>query len=133
MKPLSIPPDAERAVITRVTALMLARAEDVTVGLNLPTTWVKGTKPHIQIALDGTQVEYPVLWRSSIRITVWHESPSTAKRIALLTEALLIQSGVPGAVSVQSRTGLLPALDPDTKAQLASVGLLVNMRGVLQP
>ena len=132
MKPFAIPPDAERAVIARLTVLLAGRGEDVTVGLNVPAIWAKGTKPHVQVGLDGTTVEYPVLWRSSVRITVWYESPTTAKRIALLCEALLITYGVPGASNVQSRTGLIPALDPDTKAQLASVGLFVNLRGVVQ-
>ena len=129
-KPLAVPPDAERVIVDFLTAALAARSQDVTVGVDLPTTWTTGTKPHVQVALDGTpSVQYPILASASVRATCWHASPTTAKALAALCQALLCAH--PGSVqvaSVQPLTGVLPARDPDTGAQLASVSVRVNLR-----
>jgi len=129
-KPLAVPPDAERVIIDFLTTALAARSQDVTVGVDLPTTWTTGTKPHVQVALDGTpSVQYPIMARASIRVTCWHAYTTTAKALAALCQALLCAH--PGSVSVasvQPLTGVLPARDPDSGAQLASVSVRVNLR-----
>jgi len=42
-KPLCVPPDAERVVIDFLTTALAARSQDVTVGVDLPTTWTTTT------------------------------------------------------------------------------------------
>lgn len=132
-KPLAVTPDAERVVVDYLTAALAARAQDVTVGVVVPAAWVAGTKAHVQVALDGTpSVQYPILWRASVRITAWHASTTTAKALAALCEALMCAH--PGSVSVasvKSLTGVLPTRDPDSGAQLASVSVRVNLRGTV--
>jgi len=132
-KPVAVPPDAERVAIDYLTAALASRWHDVTVGVNVPTSWVKGTKPHVQVGLDGTpEVEYPILWRASLRVTLWHESTTTAKALAVLCQAILCaHPGSAQVASVQALTGVLPAQDPDTKAQLASVSVRMNLLGQL--
>jgi len=133
VKLVTVPPDAEHVAVDYLTSALLARAQDVTVGVNIPATWVAGTKPHVQVALDGTPiVEYPILFRSTIRVTCWHASTTTAKALAALCQAILCAH--PGSVqvaSVQPLTGVLPARDPDTGVQLASISVRLNLRGTV--
>ena len=132
MKPLAVPPDAERVTIDYLTAALATRSQDVTVGVDIPTTWTTATKPHVQIGWDGTpEVQYPILWRASVRITAWSSSTTTAKALAALCEALMCSHpGSAQVASVQSLTGVLPTRDPDTGAQLASVSVRVNLLGI---
>lgn len=132
-KPVAVPPDAERVAIDYLVPALLSRSQDVTVGVNVPTAWVKGTKPHVRVALDGTpEVQYPIMWRASVRFTIWHDSTTTAKALAVLVQAIMCaHPGSTQVASVQPLTGVLPALDPDTKAQLASVSVRMNMLGQL--
>lgn len=129
-KQLSVPPDAERVVIDLLTALLAGRGEDVTVGVDVPTAWASGTKPHVQVGLDGTpEIIYPILARASVRVTVWHSSTTTAKRLANLSMGLLLSyAGNPQVASFQALTGVLPTKDPDTKAQLAGIAVRANLR-----
>jgi len=129
VKPLATAPDAERLVVDYLTAALAGRAQDVTVGTVVPSTWTAGTKAHIQVGLDGTPVvQYPILASASVRVTAWHTSTTTAKTLAALCEGLLCSH--PGSAqigSVQSLTGVLPTRDPDTGAQLASISVRVNL------
>lgn len=131
MIPVAVPPDAEHVAIDILTAALGARAQDVTVGVNVPATWTVGTKPHVQVALDGTpEVIYPLMWRASVRVTTWHESTTIAKALAALSQAILCAyAGSPTVASVQPLTGVLPARDPDTGAQLASITCRMNLLG----
>lgn len=133
MKTLAVPPDAEHVVIDYLTTALAARGQDVTCGVNIPTTWATGTKPHVQVGHDGTPiVEYPILWRASVRVTCWASSTTTAKSLAALCFALLCSH--PGSLevgSVRPLTGTLPTKDPDTGAQLASVSVQVNLLGAV--
>lgn len=133
MKPVAVPPDAERVTVDILTAALASRGQDVTVGVNVPPTWAKGTKPHVQVALDGTPgLTYPIMWNATVRVTCWHESTTTAKALAALSQALLCSFGGSRTVaSVQPLTGVLPALDPDTGAQLASTTCRLNLLGTV--
>jgi hypothetical protein len=130
-KPLAVPPDAERVVIDYLTTALAARGQDVTVGVVIPATWTTGTKPHVQVALDGTPiVTYPVLWRASVRVTVWASTTTAAKTLAALAHGLLlIHPGSADVGSIRNLTGILPTRDPNTGAQLATVSVQVNLRG----
>lgn len=130
MKPLTIPPDAERVSIDYLTTALAARGQDVTCGVTIPTTWVTGTKSHVQVALDGTpEVFYPIFARASIRVTAWASSTTAAKALAGLCQGLLCSHPGDAAVgSVQALTGTLPTQDPVTLAQLASVTVRLNLR-----
>jgi len=130
-KPLAIPPDAEHVTIDYLTTALAGRGQDVTVGVDIPTTWAAGTKPHVQVALDGTPaMQYPVLWRCTLRVTAWSSSTTTAKALVALAHGLLLQH--PGSTevgSIRPLTGTLPTRDPVTGAQLASVTVQVNLLG----
>jgi hypothetical protein len=130
-KPLVVPPDAEHVAIDYLTPALAARGQDVTCGVNIPTTWTSTTKPHVQVALDGTpEITYPIRWRTTIRVTAWASSTTTAKALVALAQGLLLQHpGSPEVGSVRPLTGTLPTRDPVTGAQLASVTVQVNLKG----
>lgn len=130
MKPLATIPDAERVVIDYLTAALLAQGEDVTCGVNVPATWTTGTKSHVQVGLDGTPTtRYPFYASAAIRVTVWNASTTAAKALAALCEGLLLSHPGGGSVAgIKSGTGVLPTKDPDTTAQLATIGVSVRLR-----
>ncbi len=129
-KPLAVPVDAERATSVLLLSLLTGRGEDVTVGVELPEKWKLGSKAHVQVALDGTpEVLYPVRARATVRITVWHDHTTNSKRLANLCMGLLLSyPGDRDVASYQALTGVLPATDPDTKADLASITVRAVMR-----
>jgi hypothetical protein len=132
-KPVAVPADAERTAVDILTAALAARAQDVTVGVDLPAAWTSGTKPHVQVALDGTpELTYPVMWSATVRVTCWHSSTTTAKALAALCQAILCSyAGSAAVASVQPLTGVLPTRDPDTGAQLASITVRMNLLGMV--
>lgn len=129
MKPVAVPPDAERVTIDILTAALAARSVTATVGVNIPTTWTTASTQHLQVALDGTpSLQYPILARATVRLTAWASSTTAAKALVSLAQGLMCSH--PGDVSVssvQALTGVLPARDPDSGAQLASVTVRVNL------
>ena len=129
MKPLAVPPLAERTVIDYLTPLLASRGEDVTVGVNVPLTWTTGSKAHVQVGHDGTpEVHYPIYVVAAVRVTVWHASTTVAQNLANLCNALLLSHGGDGAVAgVSAGTGVLPVSDPDTGAELATIGVNVRL------
>lgn len=129
-KPLIVCPDAERLAIDYLTAQLAARDEDVTVGVDLPAGWTLTSKAHVQVACDGTPIADPPFWRSTVRVTTWHKSPTTGKRLAALCEGLLLaHPGAPSWAGCRPGTGLFLARDAATKAPLASITVLAKLRG----
>lgn len=129
MKPLAQPLDAEHVVIDYLNAALASRGQDVTVGANVPQTWTTATKAHVLVGHDGTpEVHYPIYDSASVRITCWSSSTTVAKDLARLCNALLLSHpGGPGVASIKSLTGVLPTKDPDTGAQLATIGVEVRL------
>lgn len=128
MKPVAIPTDAERATVDVLTPALAILGEDVTCGVNMPTPWADATKPHVQVALDGTpNGTYPMTAAATIRLTAWATSTTTAKALVNLAQAIMCaHPGGDGIQSVQYLTGVMPTKDPDTGAQLATCTVRVN-------
>ena len=133
MRPLVVFPDAERVVVDYLTAALAERGEDATVGVNVPPSWTPGQNRHVQVAWDGTpSLTYPAVSRATVRVTCWSSSPTASKSLVGLCQALLLtHPGGDGVGNVRELTGVLPAQDPDTKAQLASITVRVSLRGAL--
>jgi hypothetical protein len=130
MKPLAVPPDAERVSIDYLTAALAARGVAATVGVDIPTTWAAASTQHLQVALDGTpSLEYPILARATVRLTAWASTTTAAKSLVSLAQGLMCaHPGDASVGSVQALTGVLPTRDPVSGAQLASVTVRVNLR-----
>jgi hypothetical protein len=120
-------PDAE--VATRVALTELLAAEDCTVAIGKPTDWTVESIPHVQVSLDGTpRIDHPVIAYSTLRITVWDHNPGPAKDLAALAMGLLLAEPY-----VSPLTGLLPARDPRSGADLASFTCRVATRSQPAP
>lgn len=122
MKPAVIYPDAEAA--TRATLTDLLAGEGCTVAIGKPTDWTTGSDPHVQVNLDGTpRIDHPIVAYATIRVTIWSYDPSPAKALAALAMGLLLAERY-----VTPLTGILPARDPDSGADLASFTVRVATR-----
>lgn len=135
MKPRVMVPDIERLVRALLEQLMDEQGEDVTVAVGVPEAWKPSDTPHLQIAWDGTPTsEMPVVVRGTVRIIARARSTSEAKRLAALAEGLLVaHGGGAGITGIHALAGVLPARDPDTQAELASVSLRVTVRTIPIP
>lgn len=118
-------PDAERLVLEHLEPLL---AEDV--GIKVPADWKPGSTNHLQVVLDGTPVVHRfVAQLATIRLTARCATPTEAKALAQLGLAYLVAGGWPdGITNAVPLTGPLPARDPQTLAELASVTARVTVR-----
>lgn len=127
MKPAVIYPDAEVSTRETLTALLADEACTVTIGK--PADWTPGSTPHVQVNLDGTpRIEHPIVAYATIRVTVWDHNPGPAKDLAALAMGLLLAEPF-----VSPLTGILPARDPRSDAELASFTCRVATRSQPAP
>jgi len=130
--PLAKPVRAEGLVIGLLTAALAARGETVTCGVTIPTVpWTSTTVRHVQVASDGvTAITYPILWRTSIRVTCWAYATTAAQDLAALCEALLLSyAGSPSVAGFLPATSGLLTKDAATGAQLASFNVSAKLQG----
>lgn len=125
-------PDVEKAA-----RALLAELTDppTTVGIGVPQAWTPESPPHLQVGWDGTRTPpHRIVSRALIRVTAWASSTSTAKDLALVAEARLCAHDGTGPIStIRPATGLLPARDPDTGAELASFTVSMTVRSIPLP
>lgn len=128
MKPTVTYPDVERAAVDLITALMAD--QDTTVGVGVPGDWRKDVSvPHLQVAWDATTLDHPVLAHATIRVTAWHHQPTAAKALADTAMGRVLAHVGHGLIrAVRPLTGLLPAYDHDTRAELASFTVRATVR-----
>lgn len=124
-------PDPERVVRAWLAERIAALEPTVTVGVGVPQGWTPtGSPPHIQVACDGVPShEHPVLAHATIRLVAWSDSTSESKRLAALAQGLLCSHpGGDGIAATRMFTGVLPARDAATRAELASTTTRVTLR-----
>lgn len=126
-RPVVMYEDVERLVIDVLEDLLDDHETSFTVGVGVPTGWTAAAPPHFQVSCDGTfAVMHHVAVRSTVRITVWATSTGEAKRLANLALGLI--DGYTGEPAMRVSTGILPAQDPDTNAEIASITATVTVR-----
>lgn len=141
MRPAVTTPDAEALAIEAIEVLLGDRDENVTVGISLPDDaedpavaqgWPESHPPHVMVADDGTTSLANLANVTLLRVTVWAASTSEAKRLADLVEALMCSSASAPWFQLVRRAGRqAPTMDPETRAQLASVLLRCTVRSSL--
>ena len=121
--------DAERIIVDHLAGLL--DPDDCTVGVGVPHDWTPASLPHVQVQLDGTpSLVHPIVARATVRIVARAGTTTAAKRLADQAHGVLLGTPPPaGVASIQAMTGLLPARDPETRAELASFTVRVNLRG----
>lgn len=132
-KPAVTFPDPERAVVDYLTTVAAGQfPAGTTIGVGVPAGWVPTSPTHIEVAWDGTPgLAWPVTADATIRVVVHAATTTLAKRDALLAQGLLCASGWPASLTIQPLTGVLPAQDPSTHAELASFTVRCRVRSVL--
>lgn len=126
-------PDPEKTVRAYLADQLSTLEPDVTVGVGVPADWAPATsKPHIQVACDGVPSnEYPVLAHATIRLVARASSTSEAKRLAAFAQGVLCaHPGDGSVVAARMFTGVLPARDPVTRAELAATTTRVTFRSI---
>lgn len=123
-------PDVERLIRDLLEELITPHEPDVTVGIGVPTDWTPTSPEHLQVVSDGIpERTQPIVAHATVRLVARAASTSRAKAIAALGEGLLLAHKGGGGVSViRPLAGVLPARDPDTRAEIASVSLRVSVR-----
>jgi hypothetical protein len=101
-----------------------------TVGVDLPADWTTDADPHVQVSLDGTpSAVHPIIARQTIRLTAYSGSKTTSKRlVAVAQSVLLVHSGNEVVSNVEFLTGVQPAKDPTTGAEIASATVRMTVR-----
>lgn len=130
MRPAVTYPDAERLVVDYLNSLLTE-----TVAVGVPSNWGPSSPSHLQVQLDGTpRMEHPVIAHATIRLVARAQSTSAAKALAAKAQGLLCaHPGGGGIASTGPYTGVFPARDPDTNAELASTTCRVSVRSVPIP
>lgn len=110
---------------------------DVTVGVGVPTEWVKSeSASHVQVASDGfVRFDDRCVARAAIRLVAWSNGTSESKALASLALGVLCShGGGAGIVNARPFTGPLPSRDTATGAELAAVTCRVIVRSTrLEP
>lgn len=125
-------PDVERAVCDLLETLVAPHEPTVTIGVAVPDDWTIESAAHLQVVSDGISPRSrPVIARAAVRVVVRAASTTEAKRLAALAEGLLLaHRGGDDISSITPLAGVLPARDPDTNAELASVSVSVTVRSI---
>lgn len=121
-KPLVSFPDAEAMAVDLLDDLLAEWAPHVEVGVEVPTSWAAGDRPHIQVAHDGTpSIITSIAARCTLRFVARASTTDEAKQVALLAQGLLLAAtGTGGFDSIVAGTGIFPAEDRESRTQLAS-------------
>jgi hypothetical protein len=125
MSDIPVQADAETAVVDALTTLLAG--EDVTVGVGVPDGWKPTSDPHIEVRHDGTPImEHPVAGWATVSLIARAGSTTAAKTWASRAQSALCDAH--DLISAVALTGVLPARDPDTHAELATTTVQVVAR-----
>lgn len=127
MKPRRIPSDHVGPVKAFLTGQAATDIAGATVAKSLPQGWDPAmSPPAVVVASDpGSMSEWPVYTGEQIRVAVWADGETEARRLARLCLGWLLSLRVPG-IGVRSGTGLLVTRDKDTGGYIA--GFTVRTR-----
>lgn len=132
MKPIVTYPDVERVTVDLLALIVYPHEPTVTVGIGVPADWTPAEPDHLQVTCDGTPaMDHPVAVHSTVRIVAWSATPTRAKELANLALGLLLaHGGAEPIAAITPLTGMLPARDTATRAELASFTVRVTVRSV---
>lgn len=131
MKLLVTFPDAQALTADLLAEELAAYEPDAAVTEEPIRGWRPETSPeYVQVAWDGTPiVQHPIVAHATIRLVAWALTSDRAKALVALAQGLLLaHAGGSGIARIGALTGVLPARDQETGAELASVTLRVTVR-----
>lgn len=131
--------DAERAAIDVLKAELALRtgidyvSPAITVGVEYPGGSAGSAEvPHVQVAHDGTPTIQEAAEFATVRLTAWHTSRTSAKRLVALCKGVLdAHRGTADVHGFRPLTGPQPATDPDTGLAMCTLTVRVSVRAHL--
>lgn len=98
---------------------------------DVPDKWTPTDGPLVLVADDGGPLDWPIMSRNTVRITVFAEGKDPARTIALRCAGHL-HDNVPAGIAhiFRSGTSILEARDPQTGADMASFLVTAAVRTV---
>lgn len=128
MRPQVQPRDAERLAKDYLADVMAD--VDCTVSIGVPSDWKPTSTKHLEVASDGVPLnEWPICTHTTIRLVARAASTTEAK--ALCSTALgwmLAHNGDTDIANTRFLTGVQPARDFETNAELAAATVRVTCR-----
>lgn len=123
-------PDVELLVVDVLTD-QFAGVADVDVGINLDADWTPTSKPFLLVAWDGSSNFLSIVAAfCPIRVIAFAASTAEAKRLAAIAQGLLCSYTGNEISGFKATGGPLPAQDPDTRVDIATVALRATVRTI---
>lgn len=126
-------PDVQAAGITLLSDALAGRtepyAQNVTVRSYSP--YDSGDVPVVQVTKDSDSTTYPIISRSTLRITVWHESAADAHDLGSLCQGLLLAHDGSTIEATQSLTGPIPGVDRDLGLDYSTFTVAATMHATV--
>jgi hypothetical protein len=117
-------PDPERPIVDYLNDLLAAP-----VSIGLPPGWTEAAGTRVSVEADASTDLYPVTDRVTIRVTVWSDSRTEAKRVCNLARTHLLTHPGDGSIrAVHRGTGVTAGTDPDNRAPLATCTVRASLR-----
>lgn len=125
-------PDPERLTIDILTTALELYVPATIVQLGMPLDWRPELGPVVQVDLDGVPImDHPIAMYATVRLVAHAATSDDAKELILLVQGLLLaHPGGQGVTRYRSLTGLFPASDPVTEAELASITVQATVRSI---
>lgn len=98
------------ALRTALSARTEPYAQDVSLSSHRPP---QHDLPHVQVALDGDDVTYPLMSVPLLRITCWQTREDYAYLLAQLCQALILAHADETIIGSTPGSGPVPGVDPD--------------------
>ncbi|MGI8310669.1 hypothetical protein [Saccharopolyspora hattusasensis] len=128
-----VPPDAAELVVRLLRDVLPSLDERLVVGLRISTELGHGpgppSLPWVLVREDGSTWSWPAPLRSTIRISAWHETQHSAKRVcSLALAALVAQRDAGGVIAAEPIAGAEVGPDPYTGGPVATASAAVFTR-----
>jgi hypothetical protein len=124
--------DTQAAVATLLRDVLADATQPYALGATVGTRVPRGATPpplpYVLVAVDGSEVVWPVVQRNATRVTVWHRDADSAYDLAQLAHGVLLSEA--GPLACHARLGPLRSFDVDTETDLAWFAVRVSSGAV---
>ena len=127
-EPIRVPGDPSPILRAHLAGQLATREPGTTFGLVLPDDWKPKSPAHVLVADDGGPMRWPISSRPRMRITVYADGRTKARRIAGLCLGIVLSQRVEGIAQMLDPTAVFDARDPHTGGVLAFFTFAATVR-----
>lgn len=115
-------PDVLAGAISVLSDALSARSEPYVQGVSVRSKAPADSSdvPVVQLGKDSDRVTYPIISRSTLRVTVWHSTEGNAADLASLCQGLILSHSGEVIEATTSLTGPIPGVDPNSGLDFAT-------------